>query len=166
MPGSGKSTVGVVVAKILGLGFVDVDLVIQQRTGKKLYELIEEHGREGFLDLEGDVCASLEDEGVLFSPGGSVIYRDHAMTHLKSKGPLIYLKISYEDLAERLGDLHQRGVALPEGYTLRDLYDERCPLYEKWADIIVTSNQQPIVKTAQEVVRRYRAYQEKSKNTD
>lgn len=133
MPGAGKSTVGVVLAKRLGCRFVDSDLVIQDRFSRLLHELIEEHGVDGFLAIENEVNASLSYENSVIATGGSVVYGREAMEHLRDIGIVIYLKLPYEEVAERLGDLNLRGVTLKEGQTLADLYEERIPLYEKYA---------------------------------
>lgn len=137
MPGCGKSTVGVVLAKALGMDFIDSDLVIQKKTGKRLSEIIDERGDEGFREVENCVNRELVAENSVIATGGSVVYGEEAMRHLKSIGTVIYLKLSCEAIEERLGDLHARGVSIQPGWTLRDLYNERCPLYEKWADITV-----------------------------
>lgn len=137
MPASGKSTIGVLLAKRLGYSFVDVDIVIQEKTGKLLREIIEEKGTEGFLDVEDRINSELDVTRSVIAPGGSVIYGESAMAHLREISTVIYLKLSYQDVETRLGDLKDRGVALKDGMTLRDLYDERIPLYEKYADITV-----------------------------
>ena len=137
MPGCGKSTVGVVLAKALGLDFIDSDLVIQREMGMKLSQLIDWHGDEGFRQIENRINAALNVEDSIIATGGSVVYGEEAMRHLKAIGTVIYLKLSYKAFEERLGDLHARGVTIKPGWTLRDLYNERVPLYEKWADITV-----------------------------
>lgn len=137
MPGCGKSTIGVVLAKALGMDFIDSDLVIQKQTGKRLSQIIEECGDEGFRDIENRINASLTAEDSVIATGGSVVYGEDAMRHLKSIGTVVYLKLSYDAIEDRLGDLHARGVTIQPGWTLRDLYDERVPMYEKWADITV-----------------------------
>ena len=137
MPGCGKSTVGVVLAKALGLDFIDSDLVIQREMVMKLSQLIDWHGDEGFRQIENRINAALNVEDSIIATGGSVVYGEEAMRHLKAIGTVIYLKLSYEAIEERLGDLHARGVTIKPGWTLRDLYNERVPLYEKWADISV-----------------------------
>ena len=137
MPSSGKSTVGVLLAKRLGMRFVDVDLVIQEQTGKLLKEIIAECGNEGFLKIEGDTATSLNPENAIIAPGGSICYEDWAMEHLHSISRIVYLKISYEEMETRIGNVKDRGVAIPDGYTLKDLYDEREKLYAKYADITV-----------------------------
>lgn len=137
MPGAGKSTVGVVLAKALGYDFIDSDLVIQAETGKRLFEIIDEEGIDGFLKVENRINSSLCVKHTVVATGGSVIYGEEAMEHLKSVGRVIYLKVSYESLEKRLGNLMKRGVAIRSGNTLRDLYNERVPLYEKYADITI-----------------------------
>lgn len=137
MPGAGKSTVGVVLAKRMGYGFVDSDLLIQERYGKLLHELIEEKGVEGFWELENDVNASLKIHGCVIATGGSAVYGAEAMEHLRKIGTVIYLRLSLEELTERLGDLNARGVTLRKGQSLADLYEERIPLYEKYAHRVV-----------------------------
>jgi len=137
MPASGKSTIGVLLAKRLGYAFVDVDLVIQEKHGKLLKDIMEERGLKGFLEVEEEANAELDVEQTVIAPGGSVIYGPKAMEHLKEIGTLVYLKLSYEDLVTRLGNLKDRGVALKDGMTLMDLYEERIPYYEKYADVTV-----------------------------
>lgn len=131
MPGAGKSTVGVVLAKIAGYHFLDSDLLIQQKTGKLLHELIEIHGREGFLEIEGEVNASIEAKRTVIATGGSVVYEENAMQHLKEISTVVYIYLPYEELRTRLGSLEQRGVALKPEETLKDLYDSRSVLYKK-----------------------------------
>ena len=140
MPGVGKSSVGVVLAKILGYRFVDSDLLIQEQEGKLLCDIMEEKGLEGFIDVENRVNASIECEKCIIATGGSVIYGEKAMEHLKEIGTVLYLKADYESINDRVGNLKGRGVALKDGQTLKDLYDERTPLYEKYADITVDEN--------------------------
>ena len=137
MPGAGKSTVGVVLAKKLGYGFVDSDLVIQERCGKLLHELIEERGVEGFWKLENEVNSSLDRRRSVIATGGSAVYGAEAMEHLREIGAVVYLKLPCGEIAERLGDLNARGVTLRPGQTLQELYEERVPLYEKYAHVTV-----------------------------
>ena len=137
MPGCGKSTVGVVRAKALGMDFIDSDLVIQKEMGAKLSQLIDQHGDAGFREIENRINAELMAENSIIATGGSVVYGEDAMRHLKDIGTVVYLKLSYEAIEDRLGDLHARGVTIQPGWTLRDLYNERVPLYEKWADVTV-----------------------------
>lgn len=137
MPGVGKSTIGVVLAKVLGYQFLDSDLLIQKQEKRRLSQIIEEEGYKGFQEVENRVNASIEVENTVIATGGSVVYCEDAMKHLKSTGTVVYLKLSLDALSKRLGNLKGRGVLLREGQTLADLYDERTPLYEKYADIVV-----------------------------
>ena len=155
MPGAGKSTVGVVLAKVTGHKFVDSDLVIQERTGKLLHELITEHGLDGFLEIENQTNASLEMTKAVIATGGSVIYGEEAMKHLQEIGLVVYLKLSLESIAERLGDLKKRGVALKEGWGLKELYEERVPLYEKYADVIIDCEEKTIRQITEEIAELY-----------
>ena len=137
MPASGKSTVGVLLAKRLGLSFLDVDLMIQEKTGKLLKEIIAQEGMEGFLRVEERINQTIQAVHTVIAPGGSVIYGPKAMKHLKDISQIVYLKLSYEEVVRRLGDLTDRGVAVRAGMTLRDLYQERVPLYESYADLTI-----------------------------
>lgn len=154
MPGAGKSTVGVVLAKRLGCRFVDSDLVIQDRYNKLLYELIDEYGVDGFLKIENDVNASLDLRGAVIATGGSVVYGREAMEHLRQIGKVVYLKLPYEEVAERLGDLNARGVTLREGQTLKDLYEERTPLYEKYAHVTIDCSGKLLREVVVEIARK------------
>lgn len=137
MPSSGKSTVGVLLAKRLGFSFVDVDIVIQEKEGRLLKEIIADEGMDGFLKVEERVNAGLDVQLSVIAPGGSVIYGEEAMKHLKEISEVVYLKMSYEEMEKRIGNVVDRGVALKPGFTLRDLYNERIPYYEKYADITI-----------------------------
>ncbi|MDC7279825.1 shikimate kinase [Butyrivibrio fibrisolvens] len=137
MPGVGKSTLGVVLAKKLGYEFVDADLLIQKREKRLLKEIIAEEGVDGFLKIENDVNAGIQTDKTVIATGGSVIYGAEAMEHLKEIGTVVYLKLDYETLDSRLGSLKGRGVVLKDGQNLKSLYEERVPLYEKYADVIV-----------------------------
>ena len=140
MPASGKSTVGVLLAKRLGYSFVDVDIVIQEQEGRLLKEIIEKEGQDGFLAVENRINAGLNVRHSVIAPGGSVIYGKEAMEHLKEISTVVYLKLSYESVEERLGNLVDRGVVLKDGMTLKDLYEERVPYYERYADITIDEN--------------------------
>ncbi|MGN0334606.1 MAG: shikimate kinase [Lachnospiraceae bacterium] len=153
MPGVGKSTIGVILAKILGYHFMDSDLVIQDRENRLLHEIISEEGREGFLKIENDVNASLDVRKTIIATGGSVIYGEQAMEHLKEIAEVVYLKLDYEELKKRLGNLQGRGVVLLPGQTLEDLYMERIPLYEKYADVTVREDGLGMEETIGAVLR-------------
>jgi shikimate kinase len=137
MPGVGKSTLGVVLAKELGFEFVDADLLIQKREKRLLKEIIAEEGVDGFLKIENDVNAGIQTDKTVIATGGSVIYGAEAMEHLREIRTVVYLKLGYETLDSRLGSLKGRGVVLKDGQNLKSLYEERVPLYEKYADVIV-----------------------------
>lgn len=153
MPGVGKSTIGVILAKIIGYHFLDSDLVIQEREKRLLHEIIAQEGTEGFLKIENDVNTSLNVERTIIATGGSAIYGREAMEHFKEIGEIVYLKADYPTIKKRLGNLEKRGVALKEGQTLKDLYDERCTLYEKYADVVVDEKGLGTEETIGEVLR-------------
>ncbi|MED9967934.1 MAG: shikimate kinase [Blautia sp.] len=152
MPGAGKSTLGVVLAKVLGYEFLDSDLLIQKQEKKRLSRIIEEKGTEGFMAVENRVNASIEAENTVIATGGSVVYCDEAMQHLKSIGRVVYLKLSLEAVSRRLGNLKGRGVVLKDGQTLKELYEERTPLYEKYADIVVDEEGKDLEASLQAVL--------------
>ena len=156
MPGAGKSTLGVVLAKILNKQFLDADLVIQNLHGKTLQMLIDERGVEGFIALENDALCGIEARNTVIATGGSAVYSGEAMAHLAHIGTIVYLKISYKSLVERLGDLDERGVVFrgDVGNGLRGLYDERCPLYERWAHLIVDADGKSPFELTTEIIRR------------
>ena len=139
MPGAGKSSIGVVLAKAIGYEFVDTDLLIQAREGCLLSEIIEKEGRERFVEIENEVNAGLDVKRCVIAPGGSVIYGIEAMKHFQ------------EDLAKRLGNLKGRGVVLKEGQTLKDLYEERTSLYETYADLTISEKNRGIEETLQAI---------------
>ncbi|MCM1495216.1 MAG: shikimate kinase [Bacteroides sp.] len=153
MPGCGKSTIGVVLAKVLGYEFTDSDLLIQKRAGKLLREIIAERGEEGFLALEGAVNAGIQTERHVIATGGSVVYSKDAMQHFQKIGRIVYLKLSYATICSRLGNIRRRGVVLRDGQSLKDLYDERTPLYEQYADIIVDAEGYGIEELMEEVAK-------------
>lgn len=148
MPGCGKSTVGIVLAKILGFKFIDSDLLIQESENRLLSEIIEQDGIEGFKKIENRINASINVNGAVIATGGSVIYCEEAMEHLKKIGTVVYIKLPYDDISRRLGNLEQRGVSIRKNQSLLDLYNERSPLYERYADITVEENGMTISQTA------------------
>ena len=159
MPGAGKSTIGVLLAKALGYKFIDSDLLIQEKAGCLLKDIIKEKGLEGLIDIEERVNASIEAERTVIATGGSVIYGAKAMQHLKSIGKVVYIKLSFESIASRLGNIRQRGVVMRQGQTLLDLYNERCPLYEKYADIVVDAEGLGIEEVLEKIVLKIRQAQ-------
>ena len=153
MPGCGKSTIGVVLAKVIGYEFTDSDLLIQKQEGKLLREVIAECGEKGFLKIEESVNAELQVEHHVIATGGSVIYCERAMKHFQEIGTIVYLKLSYPSICSRLGNIRRRGVVLKDGQTLKDLYDERTPLYEKYADVIVDAEGYDVEELMDQVVQ-------------
>lgn len=153
MPGVGKSTLGIVLAKIMNYDFVDADLVIQQQCDKTLERIIDACGPEGFIEVENQVLIGMTAEHTVIATGGSAVYSDEAMQHLGSIGRVVYLKISYDELRGRLADLSERGVVMKggRGMSLRELYDERKPLYERYADITVDVDDLSITAAARKV---------------
>lgn len=137
MPASGKSTVGVILAKILGYNFIDSDIVIQEKEGRKLSEIIQTEGVEGFIDIENRINSGIEAEKTVIATGGSVVYGKEAMDHYKNIGKIVYLKVSMDILTKRLNDVKQRGVVMKDGQSLVSLYNERTPLYDKYADYTI-----------------------------
>ena len=151
MPGVGKSSIGVNLAKTLGYEFVDTDLLIQAREGCLLCEIIAKAGEKRFLEIENEVNAGLHVKRCVIAPGGSVIYGIEAMKHFQEIGTIVYLKLPYEDLKKRLGNLKGRGVVLKEGQTLKELYEERTRLYEQYADLTISEKGRDIEATLQAI---------------
>ena len=151
MPGVGKSTAGVVLAKVLGYEFIDADLIIQQQEGKLLREIIAEVGTDGFIEVENRVNSQIEVEKSVIATGGCVVYGKEAMQHLREIGTVVYLKVSYDILEKRLHDIKGRGVVLKDGQDLRGLYEERVPLYEKYADITVCEDNLNVEQTIEKI---------------
>lgn len=154
MPGVGKSTVGVILAKMIGYQFTDADLLIQKQEGKLLHEIIAEKGTDGFIEIEERVNASIEASHTIIATGGSVVYGKKAMEHLSRIGTVVYLKVPYDTLEKRLEDIKGRGVVIKEGQTLRTLYDERTPLYEKYADIEISEDGLNVEQTVEKLLER------------
>ncbi|MCD8239323.1 MAG: AAA family ATPase [Clostridiales bacterium] len=155
MPGCGKSTVGVVLAKRLGYNFLDSDLLIQAQTGKLLHEIIEEEGIEGFLDIENKVNSEINANRTVIATGGSAVYGSEAMEHLSKTGTVIFLSLSLSALSRRLGDLNKRGVTIKKGQTLKDLYLERLPLYEKYADLTIDCSRKSVRLITEEIIKTF-----------
>ena len=152
MPGVGKSTIGVILAKILGYKFVDSDLAIQQEEKRLLREIIAREGVDGFIAVENRINSRLKAENSVIATGGSVVYGTEAMKNLSDIGIIIYLKLDYNKLKYRLGNIKNRGVVIRKNQRLWDLYSERVPLYEKYADIIIDENNCGIEKTVNKIV--------------
>ncbi len=151
MPGCGKSTVGVLLAKLIGYSFVDSDLLIQQSEGKKLYEIINEHGNDYFAEVEEKINSSIATENTVIATGGSVVYGKKAMEHLKSIGTVVFLRVKLPELEHRITNLSTRGIVFKDGEGLCELFEERTPLYEKYADITVDCNTESLLQNAEKI---------------
>ena len=151
MPASGKSTVGVILAKVLGKKFIDTDLVIQLREDALLADIINEKGVEGFMKSEEEAILSVGENNTVIATGGSAVYGEKAMEHLKENGTVIYLKVGKAELFKRLKNIKERGVVLKPGETLEEMYDNRSVLYEKYADIIIEERKCTIEETIEKI---------------
>lgn len=154
LPGAGKSTLGIVMAKIINYSFVDADLLIQEQTDKTLQMIIDAMGPEGFIQVENEVLKQIECHRTIIATGGSAVYSDEAMQHLRSIGTVVQLKINYEELERRLGDLDERGVVLRDGKVvdLHQLYDERVPLYDRYADCTIDVSDISVREAARDLI--------------
>ena len=152
MPGAGKSTVGVLLAKTLGYAFLDTDLVIQEREGRLLQDLVDQLGVEAFLDREAAAIVSVDCDRTVIATGGSVVCRDGAMEHLRKLGRIVYLRLPLEELERRLHNISTRGIAMAPGETLAHIYDYRSPLYQKYADLTVAMDRQTLEETVEQVL--------------
>lgn len=151
MPGAGKSTIGVLLAKALGMDFIDTDIIIQQRTGRLLQDIIDNDGIDAFLQVEEDVLASIELKNSVIATGGSAVYSETAMTSLKQSGMAVYISLPYSEVEKRITNITTRGIVLRSGSTLQDAYNERVPLYEKYADITVDCSGKDIETSMREL---------------
>lgn len=156
MPASGKSTIGVILAKELKYRFTDTDLIIQEKNDKTLIEIIESSGLESFLNIEDEILATLHCSKNIIATGGSAVYGNNAMTNLKNEGIIIYLRLRYEVIKSRLNNIETRGVAMKSDQSLLDLYNERIPLYEKWADITIDADGLTTEQTVQTIIAELR----------
>ena len=151
MPGSGKSTIGVLLAKNLSCQFLDSDLVIQEKIGSRLQDYIDKYGSAAFDEMEDQVNAGIDVENTVIATGGSAVYGENAMRHFKEIGTVVYLRVSFEDLLERSPNFESRGISIPEGMTFQDLYNERIPLYERYADITVDAGKKEIWSAVEDI---------------
>lgn len=153
MPGCGKSTLGVLLAKSLGYEFIDTDLIIQKETGRLLHKIVEEDGKEAFLDIERDAILTLtQKEKTVIATGGSAVLRKEAMEHLKNSGIVVYLSLPYLEVSKRIRNIKTRGIAFGEGESLRDIYNQRIPFYEMYADITIKCDSSGIEKNVTRLV--------------
>lgn len=153
MPGCGKSTIGVLLAKLLGYDFLDSDLLIQRKAGKKLYQIIDEKGLDYFNKLENEVNAEIEVNKTVIATGGSVVYGREAMEHLSEIGAVVYLNVPFNEIEKRINNLSTRGISIKKGMTLRDLYEERRELYERYADVIIGYEGESLLQNAEKIKR-------------
>ena len=158
MPGAGKSTIGVILAKVLGFQFIDTDLIIQERENRLLKDIILKEGIEGFTAIEDRINKSIVADRAVISPGGSVVYCKDAMEHYREIGIVIYINLSFETIQNRLRDIKRRGVVLREGQSLEDLYKERCPLYEQYAHITIDAENMDIEAVMETIKDKYEEY--------
>lgn len=152
MPCCGKSTVGVLLAKALQYSFVDCDLIIQKRCGMSLQEIIDRKGLDSFLSEEAATLCSIEEERSVIATGGSAVYSDAAMEHLKKGSVVLYISLPCDEIERRLTNIKTRGVAMAEGATIASLYAERSPLYEHWADVTLEAQGLDIEETVAKAV--------------
>lgn len=153
MPGCGKSTAGVLAAKAMCMQFIDTDLLLQRAGGAKLQQIINTKGLDFFLQLEEKVLSTLSCENCVISTGGSAVYYEHAMNHLRSIGKVVYLRLSYDQMRRRIRNLETRGIAMKAGMTLRDMYKERSPLYEKYADYTIDCGNGTVEETVAQICK-------------
>lgn len=153
MPGCGKSTIGVLLAKNLAYRFLDSDLVLQDRDGRRLQDIIDDLGPAGFSAFEDAVNASLEVDRTVIATGGSAVYGERAMAHFKEIGTVVYLRTSFEEIKRRIKDYSTRGLVIPEGKTFEDVYNERVPLYERYADLTVDTDGKDLWDVVEEITR-------------
>lgn len=152
MPGAGKSTLGVLLAKVLGMSFIDTDLILQEKEQRLLQDILDQDGIDGFLKIEEDVLLSLQAHNCVIATGGSAVYSRAAMQHLQENGIVVYIKVSLSELEKRLQNMASRGVVMGKGENLKDLYDKRTKLYEYYTDCSVDTTDLTIEKTVTRII--------------
>lgn len=152
MPGCGKSTLGVILAKTLGYDFIDTDLIIQKNEGKKLYEIIEDDGLDAFINCESRAICSIAADNTVIATGGSAVLDNKAMEHLKAIGKVIYIKLTPQAIEKRINNISTRGIVMEEGESIGDIYLQRSPLYEKYADIILSADEDNIERNIEKLI--------------
>ena len=153
MPGAGKSTIGVLLAKAMNYDFLDTDISIQRETGKKLYETIAEKGLHAFLQIENDVLKKVAGDRMVIATGGSAVFGQQAMVHLKEIGTVVYIRLSCEEIVRRVKNIKTRGIAMQKGDSMEDVYRQRVPLYEKYADITVDAEHTTIEEAVELIMK-------------
>lgn len=151
MPGCGKSTVGVILAKIMGYHFIDADLLIQEQEGRLLIQILESDGPEAFNQIENKVNLAIGGCNTVIATGGSVVYGKEAMEHYRETAIIVYLRLPLDEIERRLGDITERGISMKEGQTLQNIYEERIPLYEKYGHLIIDTMGLEIKDAAQRI---------------
>ncbi len=162
MPGAGKSTTGVILAKVLGMQFIDTDIVLQERSGRLLQDLLDTEGPEAFLEAEEAAVLSIRSGNAVIATGGSVVLSRKAMEHLKSGGTVVYLKISFDEMVSRLSNITTRGIVLFAGQGLPGMYNQRAPLYERTADLVIDCSETRFEEAVQKIVDGIAALPERS----
>lgn len=153
MPGAGKSTVGVVLAKTIGYDFLDTDLLIQSEKQEQLYKIIEQEGIEGFIEIENSIVSRIVTEKTVIATGGSVVFGKQAMQNLKKLGKVIYLKLSVEEVFSRIDNIKTRGIVMSKDKSIDDIYRERTPLYELYADITIDAKGLSLERVVEKIIR-------------
>ncbi|MCX5779955.1 MAG: shikimate kinase [Firmicutes bacterium] len=156
MPGAGKSTLGVLLAKALGMDYVDTDIVIQQHEGRLLQEIIDNDGIDNFMKIEERIVSDLKVQNCVIATGGSIIYSEKAINALKQRGEIFYLHVPYVEIEKRLKNVKSRGIVIKKGDTFKDVYEERVPLYLKYADKTVSCSGKSIEDCVGEIIEQYR----------
>jgi len=156
MPGAGKSTLGVLLAKALGMDYLDTDILIQQQTGRLLQEMIDSDGLEAFLAIEERIISGLTTDNCIIATGGSVVYSEKVMNTLRSGGSVVYLDVPYEEIEKRLKNIRTRGIVIKKGSSLRDVYDERAPLYIKYSDAVLECAHKDLESCVSELTEKIR----------
>ena len=157
MPGSGKSTSGVLLAKTLGLSFADTDLLIQLQENMLLQDLVDQFGFSGFIDIEEKTVSGISFNNCVISTGGSVVYSEKSMKRLSEIGTIVYLEVSFPEIMRRIQNISTRGIALKSGQSLENLYAERLPLYQKYAEITVSGDGRTVEELVTEIVSKIRS---------
>lgn len=152
MPGAGKSTVGVLLAKALGYDFIDTDLIIQGRLNNRLYKIIEEHGIDYFLQAENKIVSEVTADHTVIATGGSVVFGKEAMEHLRRMGKVVYIKLGCDEIKRRVNNITTRGIVMKKDETIEDIYSERVPLYERYADITVDVRNTTIEEAVEKIL--------------
>lgn len=154
MPGCGKSTIGVILAKTIGVGFVDIDLIIQQRENRLLQDIIDSDGIEAFLDCEENAVKTIDCQNTVIATGGSVVYRENSIKHLKNNGKIFYLDVPLNEIKKRLNNISTRGIAANKNDSIESIFNERESLYKKYADEIIDLTDCSVEQAVEEICKK------------